>query len=208
MKTNSRRVAASIFARWLITKEFPSSLLPVGPDRAFVQDLVYTVLRRLRPLRRVLGEFVPRWPKGEMEALLYIGAAQILYMPAVADYAAVNETVAAARESLNMNVPKLVNAVLRNLIRRREEMRLLIAAAPAEVRESFPNALACRWSARFGAADAEKLMVWHNQPRRSSRTGPATGSRSCRAAGASRTRRVSRRETSSCRTRARASPSS
>ena len=164
MKTNSRRVAASIVARWLITKEFPSSLLPAGPDRAFVQDLVYTVLRRLRPLRRVLGEFVPRWPKGEMEALLYIGAAQILYMPAVADYAAVNETVAAARESLNMNVPKLVNAVLRNLIRRREEMRLLIAAAPAEVRESFPNALARRWSARFGAADAERLMIWHNQP--------------------------------------------
>ena len=164
MKTNSRRVAASIFARWLITKEFPAALLPTGPDRAFVQDLVYTAIRRLRPLRRILGEFVKKWPKGEMEALLYIGAAQLMYMPGVADYAAVNETVAAARESLNMNVPKLVNAVLRNLIRRREEMRLLIAAAPVEIRESFPTVLYRRWTARFGAADTERLCVWHNQP--------------------------------------------
>ena len=164
MKTNARRIAAYIFARWLVTHEFPSSLLPADGNRAFVQDLVYTAIRRLRPLRRVLGEFVKKWPKGELESLLYIGAAQVLYMPAVADYAAVNETVAAAREGSNPNVPKVVNAVLRNLIRRREEMHALIASAPAEVRESFPSALYRRWVGRFGAADAEKLCAWHNAP--------------------------------------------
>ena len=41
-----------------MTKDFPATLLPEGPDRAFVQDVVYTVIRRLRPLRRVLGSLV------------------------------------------------------------------------------------------------------------------------------------------------------
>ena len=68
---NARRSAAYVVGRWLKTKEFPGELLPSGPDRAFVQDLVYTTVRRLRPLRRVLGELVAKWPKGEMEALLY-----------------------------------------------------------------------------------------------------------------------------------------
>ena len=138
--------------------------MPEGPDRAFVQDLVYTVIRRLRPLRKVLGALVTKWPKGELEALLYVGAAQVLYMDEVPDFAAVNETVEAAKQCDNKTVAKVVNAVLRNLIRRREEFEQMIAAAPLEERESFPTALVRRWTARFGEENAAKLCAWHNEP--------------------------------------------
>ena len=161
---NSRRAAAFVIARWILTKDFPANLLPDGPDRGFVQDLVYVTIRRFRPLRKVLGELVKKWPKGEMEALLYVGAAQILYMPEVPDFAAVNETVEAAKECENKNIAKVVNGVLRNLIRRREEFEKLIAAAPVDERESFPSALYRRWVARFGAEGAEKLAKGHNEP--------------------------------------------
>jgi len=161
---NSRRVAAFAVARWLMTKDFPATLLPEGPDRAFVQDLVYTVIRRLRPLRKILGALVKTWPKGELEALLYVGAAQILYMPDVPDFAAVNETVDAAKASGNPSIARVVNGTLRNLIRRRAELEALVAAAPVEERESYPSALYRRWVARFGAENAEKLALWHNQP--------------------------------------------
>ena len=163
-RANSRREAAFAVARWLATREFPSTLLTDGPNRAFVQDLVYTVIRRLRPLRQVLGVLVPRWPKGELEAFLYVGAAQILYMQDVPDYAAVNETVEAAKKCPNANIAKVVNGVLHNLIRRRAEFEASLAAAPLEVRESFPTELVRRWTARFGAADAAKLCAWHNEP--------------------------------------------
>ena len=162
--TNSRRTAAFAVARWLATKDFPVTLLPEGADRAFVQDLVYIVIRRLRPLRKVLGALVAKWPKGELEALLYVGAAQVLYMDEVPDFAAVNETVEAAKQCDNKSVAKVVNAVLRNLIRRREEFEQMIAAAPLEERESFPTALVRRWTARFGAENAAKLCAWHNEP--------------------------------------------
>ena len=161
---NSRRKAAFAVARWLATKDFPATLLPEGPDRAFVQDLVYTVIRRLRPLRRVLGALVKKWPKGELEALLYVGAAQVLYMDEVPDFAAANETVEAAKQCDNRSIAKVVNGVLRNLIRRREEFEQTIAAASLEERESFPTALVRRWTARFGAEGAAKLCAWHNEP--------------------------------------------
>ena len=162
---NSRRTAAFIIAKWIATGDFPSNMLPEsGPDRSFVQDLVYTTLRRFRPLRKILGLLLSRWPKGEMEALLYVGAAQILYMDDVPDFAAVNETVEAAKECANPNVAKVVNAVLRNLVRRREEMLAMLAAAPVEERESFPGALYRRWVGRYGEEKAEALAKWHNMP--------------------------------------------
>lgn len=161
---NSRRAAAFAVARWLAQKSPPAELLPEGPDRAFVQDVVYTVVRRLRPLREILGEVVKKWPKGELEALLYVGAAQIFYMDGVPDFAAVNETAEAAKECENKSVVKVVNGVLRNLIRRRGELAAKIAASPLEVRESFPTALVGRWRTRFGDDGAEKLCRWHNEP--------------------------------------------
>ena len=162
--TNSRRTAAFAVVRWLATKDFPATLLPEGPDRAFVQDLVYTVIRRLRPLRKVLGALVAKCPKGELEALLYVGAAQVLYMDEVPDFAAVNETVEAAKQCDNKSIAKVVNGVLRNLIRRREEFEQMIVAAPLEERESFPTALVKRWTERFGAENAAQLCAWHNEP--------------------------------------------
>lgn len=163
---NSRRTAAFAIVRWLATHEFPADMLPQGgPDRAFVQDLVYTVVRRLRPLRSVLGELMAKWPKGELEALLYVGAAQILYMPDVPDFAAVNETVAAAKASgREKRLDRVVNGVLRNLLRRREEFEVKLAAAPLAERESFPNALVKRWIERYGTENAEALAKWHNTP--------------------------------------------
>ena len=161
---NSRRSAAFIVARWIATKDFPSSMLPTGENRAFVQDIVYTTIRRIRPLRKILGMLMKQWPKGELEALLYVGAAQILYMPGVPDFAAVSETVDAAKGCENPSIAKVVNGVLRNVIRRREEFEKMIADAPLEERESFPTALVRRWERRFGAENAARLCAWHNTP--------------------------------------------
>lgn len=163
---NSRRTAAFIVGRWLATHEFPNELLPKGgSDRGFVQDLVYTVVRRFRPLRSVLGRLLKNWPKGELEALLLVGAAQILYMPDVPDFAAVAETVSAAKASgAGRRLDRVVNGVLRNLIRRRAEFEASLAQAPLAERASFPNALVRRWVERYGAEKAETLVNWFNEP--------------------------------------------
>lgn len=162
--SNSRRAAVFVLMRWLATKEFPQKLLASVEDRSFVQDMVYTAVRRLRPLRAILGDFVKKWPKGELEALLYIGATQILYMDDVPDFAAVNETVAAAHLSSNPSVAKVVNGVLRNIIRNRSQIEEKLKASPVEVRESFPSQLYLRWVKKFGADAAKEICVQTNRP--------------------------------------------
>ena len=161
---NTRRQAAFAVARWIATHAHPAEFLPEGGERAFVQDLVFTTVRRFRPLRAVLGRLVERWPRGEMEALLLVGAAQILYMPDVPDFAAVSETVEAAKACPNPSIARVVNAVLRNLLRRRDEFDEYLRTAPLAERESYPNGLVARWVARYGAENAERLAVHHNAP--------------------------------------------
>ena len=163
MKANSRRAAAFALASWMATREYPSGLLPDGPDRAFVQDLVYTAVRRLRALRFVTGKLVAKRPRGELEALILVGAAQILYMPDVPDFAAVSETVEAAKLS-GKGAASFVNGVLRSLLRRRAELEAALAAEPLAARESFPSRLVERWTARYGEKDAEALCRLFNEP--------------------------------------------
>lgn len=160
---DTRREAIFLLARWLETRAFPDRMLTGSPDdRAFVMDLVYTTIRYLRPLEWVLGQLT-RLPQGETRAALLVGAAQLLYMPDVADYAAVNETVAAAKRASRVS-GGFVNAVLRNLIRHRDELSAGLAKEAPPVRLSHPTSLYRRWAKRYGEAEAEALCEWNNQP--------------------------------------------
>jgi 16S rRNA (cytosine967-C5)-methyltransferase len=86
-------------------------------------------------------------------------------MPDAPDFAAGNETVAAAKASgREKRLDRVVNGVLRNLLRRRDEFEAKLAAAPLAERESYPNALVRRWVERYGEEKAEALAKWHNRP--------------------------------------------
>jgi len=58
----------------------------------------------------------------------------------------------------------LVNGVLRNLLRKREELSARLARAPLGVRVSHPDALLTRWVARWGDVETQALCEWNNQP--------------------------------------------
>ena len=160
---DTRREAIFLLTRWLETRAFPDRMLAGSQDdRAFVMDLVYTTIRRYRALEWILGRLT-RLPQGETRAALLIGAAQLLYMQDVADYAAVNETVAAAKRASRVS-GGFVNAVLRNLIRRRDELLAALAQEQPPVRLSHPTSLYRRWAKRYGEAGAEALCEWNNRP--------------------------------------------
>jgi 16S rRNA (cytosine967-C5)-methyltransferase len=160
---SSRREAVFVITRWLATRDFPDRMIPDGPDRAFITDLVYTTVRRHRTLLWALGQLVKKMPKGETEAALLVGACQILFMPSVADYAAVNETVEAAKLA-SKQTSGLVNAVLRNLLRQRETLLADLAKQPLGVRASHPDSLLTRWLERYGEAETAALCEWNNTP--------------------------------------------
>ena len=160
---SSRREAIFILTRWLETHDFPDRLIPDSPDRAFITDLVYTTVRRHRTLVWALEQLVKKMPKGEIEAALLVGASQILFMPSVAEYAAVNETVEAAKLT-SKQTAGLVNAVLRNLLRQRDTLLADLAKQSIGIRTSHPDSLVTRWSEHFGEAEALALCEWNNTP--------------------------------------------
>ena len=160
---SSRREAIFVLTRWLESRDFPDRMIPDGPDRAFITDLVYTAVRRHRTLVWALERLVKKMPKGETEAALLIGACQILFMPSVAEYAAVNETVEAAKLA-SRSTAGLVNAVLRNLLRRRDALLADLEKEPIGIRLSHPDALMTRWVERFGEAETRALCDWNNTP--------------------------------------------
>ncbi len=160
---SSRREAIFIVSRWLATQEFPDRMIPDGPDRAFITDLVYTTVRRKRSLVWALERFLKKMPKGETGAALLVGACQLLFMPDVADYAAVNETVEAAKLT-SPQIAGLVNGVLRNLQRQRDEVLAELAYQTIGIRTSHPDALVTRWVHRFGPEETLALCERNNEP--------------------------------------------
>ena len=160
---SSRREAIFVLTRWLATHDFPDRLIPDVPERAFITDLVYTTVRRHRTLIWALEQLVKKMPKGETEAALLVGACQILFMPSVADYAAVNETVEAAKLA-SKETAGLVNAVLRNLLRKRDTLLAELAKQPLGIRTSHPDSLITRWLEHFGETETLALCEWNNTP--------------------------------------------
>lgn len=160
---SSRREAIFVLTRWLETHDFPDRMIPDVPDRAFITDLVYTTVRRHRTLVWALEQLVKKMPKGETEAALLVGACQILFMPSVADYAAVNETVEAAKLA-SKQTAGLVNAVLRNLLRKRDTLLADLAKQSLGIRTSHPDSLITRWTEHFGETETLALCEWNNTP--------------------------------------------
>jgi 16S rRNA (cytosine967-C5)-methyltransferase len=129
-------------------------------DRALVRMLAATVLRRLGTLRHMLKQFLDSgFPKDapRVEAVLLIGAAQILFLN-VPDHAAVDLSVRLVQADRRAaRYPGLVNAVLRRVTR--EGPALIAELDPAAL--DTPDWLLARWRRAFGNETAAAIARAH-----------------------------------------------
>lgn len=133
-------------------------------ERALVTTLVYGVLRWRYRLDWTIQQ-ISKTPlekiDGEVLTILRLGAFQLIYLDRVPDFAAVNGAVTLAKKAVSHRVAGFINGILRNLIRRRDELRLpqmdddpVIALA---VTYSFPQWLIERWLNRYGLEATRQL---------------------------------------------------
>ena len=131
-------------------------------DRALVRMLVATALRRLGTLRHVLRKCLDRgFPDDapRIEAILFIGAAQLLWLD-VPDHAAVDLGVRLAQaDRRGARYAGFVNAVLRRIARDGKE---LLGKADA-VKLDTPAWLLSRWKRTYGADVANAIALAHAQ---------------------------------------------
>lgn len=143
--------------------EAPSTrLADLDPrDRALARSIATASLRRLGTIRATLAHFLEHsLPKkaGLLEWILITAAAQILFMD-VPDHAAVDLAVRAARrDSKTIAFAALVNAVLRNVARHRENL-----VGEVDPFLDTPAWLAARWRKTYGEATARGIVEAHRR---------------------------------------------
>jgi 16S rRNA (cytosine967-C5)-methyltransferase len=127
-------------------------------DRALTRSIATVSLRRLGTIRKALGRFLEKGlPKksGALEWTLVVAVAQLLFLDAP-DHAAVDLAVRAARaEPAAAPFAALVNGVLRNIARERQE----ILDSSSALDDDTPAWLASRWRANYGAATAQAIAL-------------------------------------------------
>ncbi len=133
------------------------------PDRAFVVELVYGVVRRRRTLEWFVSRLADRPPDPGVLPFLLTGLYQIFYMDSVPVYAAVDETVEAAKSGPR-NAVAFVNGILREGCRRKEALLGALEKEDLGVCESHPDTLVQRWRRQYGDVPTRRLCAWDNKP--------------------------------------------
>ena len=99
--------------------------------------------------------------------LLRLGLYQMFWLDRIPDHAAVNETVALARQLGYGPQSGFINAVLRGIARERDETRKSLEELkdnqPA-LGYSHPDWLCERWQTRWGGENLGRLLGWNNTP--------------------------------------------
>jgi 16S rRNA (cytosine967-C5)-methyltransferase len=162
-----QRRAGGQYVEALLDEALASAALS-GPDRGLCQELVYGVVRWQAALDWLIArKTVGRTQKPMLQNLLRLGLYQLFWLERIPDHAAVHEAVELARHGGFGSQSGFVNAVLRGYAREKEPTRALLAdlktREPA-VGWSHPAWLVERWTARWGAAHAARLMEWNNAP--------------------------------------------
>jgi 16S rRNA (cytosine967-C5)-methyltransferase len=165
----ARRIAAEIVFGVLRQKRPLDDLLEQSElgrlperDRALVRTIVATVLRRLGTLQHVLAVMLekgmpPSAP--QVEAILLIGAAQILFLD-VPDHASVDLSVRLAQADHHAShYSGMVNAVLRKLAR---DGKARLAGLDTVLLDT-PDWLMRRWIAHYGQTAAHAIAAAHTQ---------------------------------------------
>ncbi len=139
-------------------------------DRGFCTQLVYGVLRHRNTIDHVIRQFIEspdrfnqmnKW----LLVILRLGVLQILFLDKVPFYSAVDEAVKLAKQYGPPGASKFINAVLRNVCENSERVMNFDAmeeTAGLALRHSHPEWLVRRLVARFGKAEAAKLMKANN----------------------------------------------
>lgn len=141
-----------------------------GPDAGLATELVYGTIQRLNTIDFFLAPFVTKglgklapWVRNLLRLSFY----QLHYLDRIPPHAVVNEAVNIAKKRGHQGISGMVNGVLRNVLRRKEELTLPEDLPPVSriaLAHSHPEWLVARWARQYGIAAAEAICRANNEP--------------------------------------------
>jgi len=135
-------------------------------DRQLATNIIFGVLRRRQSLDLILKPLCTR-PLNKLKPFVHQALAvalyQLFFLDRIPESAAVNESVKALQAAhLPKQLQGFVNGVLRNGVRRREELQQLLDDA-GETVLNHPLWLTDRWRKRFGPPEAIRICHHNNE---------------------------------------------
>lgn len=158
------------FANLALNKALRHSELSVA-DRNLLTELVNGTVRMLKHLDWVLNLFLRQELARQnpwLRSILRVAAYQILFMNRIPQYALVNDAVEITRKRCNDGLARVVNAVLRNLIRQKDSIKY----PPSDSQEylavyySHPEELVNYLLEYFTWEETVGILAYNNQPAR------------------------------------------
>lgn len=167
MPRSARELALAALHEWRSGEKFADTILARllassdlgGSDRAFATELFYGILRNLTLIDYWIDELRSgRLDKGARD-LLRLGIYQLFFLETPA-HAAVYETVQLAGPGIR----SLINAILRNAIRKKDSLKEAATRQTLSVQTSHPEFLIECWTRNFGAEQTAAFCEWNNRP--------------------------------------------
>lgn len=127
-------------------------------EKAFIKRLYEGTLERQIEMDYVIDQYAKvktSKMKKPIRAMMRMGVYQILYMDAVPDAAACNETVKLAQKKGFTTLKGFVNGVLRNIARDKDN----IVYTSLSVKYSMPEWIVDLWTAQLGAGTTETVLA-------------------------------------------------
>ncbi len=170
--SNTRQTALDILTDVLQRGSYTNLALKYGLDgtasdldKRFVSALVYGTVDNLIHIDYILDSFIKRNKTSEMVInILRLGVCQLMFMDKVPDYSVCSESVALAKANADQKVGNLVNAVLRNIIRNRQNIKYPDKATEPvkylSVMYSYPEWIVKMWIEDYGYDTAFSLLSY------------------------------------------------
>lgn len=179
-KATSRDVALEVLLRVEQDQSYSNLLLNQQlkkheldrSDAALATEIVYGTIQRLHTIDYFLGHFVNKG-LGKLEpwvrCLLRLSFYQLYYLQRIPDHAIVSEAVQIAKKRGHQGISGMVNGVLRNTVRSKEQLVLppgLDDVKRISLEHSHPEWLVKRWIKQLGNELTERICAANNEPPR------------------------------------------
>lgn len=139
-------------------------------DAGLATELVYGTISRQNTIDYFLEQFVAKgmaklqpWVRNLLRLSFY----QLYYLDRIPPHAAVNEAVNIAKKRGHQGISGMVNGVLRNVLRKKEELQIPKGLSPTvriALEHSHPEWLVAKWIEQFGEDVAEEICKANNEP--------------------------------------------
>lgn len=189
----ARPVALQLLRQWKNGSRYADDLLDEtlrrenlsAEDRALVQELFYGVLRHRIYLDFLLDAFSRKGLdslRGEVQDILRLSLYPILYLTRIPHYAIVDEACRMTRQTGQERLVKVVNGLLRTILRRQNNLPAVPGAPDSpkhlSIRYSVPEWIVRKFLKEFAPEETARLMRWaQSRPPLSLRVNPRRISR-------------------------------